>query len=67
MEISCILQHNLKLNNMRKGLKFRTSKEFPIDFWNYHVNPITGFNTYELSNSDKDKKKYGIESQDLGL
>ena len=52
---------------MRKGLKFRTSKEFLRDYWNYHVNPITGFNTYELSNSDKDKKKYGIESQDLGL
>ncbi len=53
---------------MKVLLKTHTSKEFPRDFWNYHVNPITGFSTLETSpDEEKECKKYFKTSQNLGI
>ncbi len=46
-------------------------QEMPRDFWNYDVNPITGYKTNrELNFSEKDErdgKKYEMRIQDLGI
>ena len=43
----------------------------PRDFWNYDVNPITGYKTNrELNFSEKDErdgKKYEMRIQNLGI
>ena len=36
----------MALKNFTQGM------EFPRDFWNYHVNPITGFNTFDTGLTD---------------
>jgi len=53
---------------MRQALKFWTSKGFPRDFWNYHVNVITGFSTAEAGIDDKaEVRKYYKETQNTSL
>lgn len=46
-------------------------QEMPRDFWNYDVNPITGYKTNrELNFSEKDErdgKKYEMRIQNLGI
>ena len=42
-----------------KTLKTWTGKGFPRDFWNYSINPITGFSTRERQDmTEKDEAKY---------
>ena len=47
------------------------SEKMPRDFWNYDVNPITGYKTNrELNFSEKDErdgKKYEMRIQNLGI
>lgn len=48
---------------MKTRLKSCTSKEFPRDFWNYFICPITGFKTGEKSDEDKIARKYYTQEQ----
>tara|TARA_R110002012_G_scaffold308675_3_gene515063 strand:+ start:398 stop:565 length:168 start_codon:yes stop_codon:yes gene_type:complete len=48
----------------KNQLKIWNGKEFPRDFWNYYVNPITGFSTTEKGIEEpKEIYKYYKESQ----
>jgi len=41
-------------NNKDVLLRYNTKSEFPNDFWNYYINPITGFPVYyQYSNDNK--------------
>ena len=43
----------MALKNFTQGMKF------PRDFWNYAVNPITGFSIYgKVQNEGEDLKQY---------
>lgn len=43
--------------------KFTQGMEFPRDFWNYNVNPISGFSTTERNqNEEQDLKQYEMIS-----
>ena len=46
-------------------------EEMPRDFWNYDVNPITGYKTNLDLNADeknkRDGKKYELRPQDFRL
>lgn len=44
---------------MKQELKIHIGKEFPKQFWNYRICPITGFTTHEKSvDETRDKRKY---------
>ena len=47
------------------------SEKMPRDFWNYDVNPITGYKTNLDLNADeknkRDGKKYELRPQDFRL
>ncbi len=52
----------------KNELKIWTGKKFPRDFWNYHVNPVTGFSTSVSGNKDdKEVRKYYKETQSTQL
>jgi len=63
---------NLKTNKMgQQPKRLSIGEEMPRDFWNYDVNPITGYKTNrELNFSEKDErdgKKYEMRIQNLGI
>lgn len=33
----------LKINNIMKRKRLKEGQEMPLDFWNYKVNPIVGY------------------------
>jgi len=48
----------------KNQLKIWLGGEFPRDFWNYKVNPITGFSVTESGNLEEvESKKYYKETQ----
>ena len=52
----------------KNELKIWTGKDFPRDFWNYKVNPITGFSTTESGDLEEiEVKKYYKQTQKAGL
>tara|TARA_B100000767_G_scaffold233604_1_gene226028 strand:+ start:312 stop:503 length:192 start_codon:yes stop_codon:yes gene_type:complete len=46
---------------------FRRSEGMPKDFWNYRVNPITGFTEAKSGKEFEGQKRYGITPKPLKL
>ncbi len=46
--------------------RLKRGEKMPIDFWNYKVNPILGYE-YEgqQRNSKKEQKKYGLNNNQI--
>mgnify|MGYP001254691939 CR=1 FL=1 len=47
--------------------KIDALSEFPMDFWNYNINPITGYyiKPNQIGNDTSDEKKYKMKSSPL--
>lgn len=46
--------------------KLKKGEKFPMDFWNYDINPILGYRYDPLErNSRKEYLKYGLEKNQV--
>jgi len=63
MESSKDQHHQIREGRLWQGnrslqlLEYRTSQEFPRDWWNYYVNPITGFPPEQKLNELQQKQR----------